>query len=237
MKKRTAVRTFSAVLAILALLLLVSCGIRGGSIDQAAEPETVVNDKSVSATAVKSREAGAAEQNEIKPPVTDPAPAADGREEETTSESDEEEQQNPVTRPAAGTPAVGTPVAGTHVHTWVDEIVAYHEAMTHTVHHDAVTEDQWIPVITVVQHIYCDVCHREFSSQTEAYAHEQATYQAAIESGDMSLIHAGHYTVEEYIDNGYWQTVTVREAWDETVIDEPAWEEHIFRCSGCGATA
>ena len=77
----------------------------------------------------------------------------------------------------------------------------------------------------------------EFSSQADAYAHEDATYQAAIEANDMSLIHAGHYSIEEYLDQGYYETVVIQDAYDETVIDQPAWEEHIFRCSGCGATA
>ena len=38
-------------------------------------------------------------------------------------------------------------------------------------------------------------------------------------------------------DIDYYETVEIREAYDETVIDQPAWEEHIFRCSSCGATA
>ena len=35
----------------------------------------------------------------------------------------------------------------------------------------------------------------------------------------------------------YYETIVVREAYDETIIDQPAWEEHVFRCSICGAVS
>ena len=135
------------------------------------------------------------------------------------------------------TPVREDPAPAVHVHSWVDEIIAYHEAVTHIEHHDGVTEQRWVSVPVEVQHFYCDVCHKEFSSQAEAYAHEDATYQAALEANDMSLIHAGHYSIEETVDQGYYETIVVREAYDETIIDQPAWEEHVFRCSICGAVS
>ena len=119
---------------------------------------------------------------------------------------------------------------------WIDEVVAYHEAVTHTVHHDAQTEQIWISVPVKVDHFYCDVCGIEFSCIEDAYAHEDATYEAAIKASDMSLAHVGHYSITETIDQGYYETVIVQEAYDETVIDESPWEEHVFRCSVCGAT-
>ena len=147
-------------------------------------------------------------------------------------------EQDPIqVDPVQEEPHEETPAPPVHEHTWVDEIVAYHDAVTHVEHHDAVTEERWVSVPVTIQHFYCDVCHMEFSSQADAYAHEDATYQAAIEANDMSLIHAGHYSIEEFLDQGYYETVVIQEAYDETVIDQPAWEEHIFRCSGCGATA
>ena len=121
-----------------------------------------------------------------------------------------------------------------HRHQWVDEIVAHHDAVTHVEHHEAVTEDRWVSVTEEVNHFYCDVCLVEFSTQAEAYAHEDATMEAAIQANDMSLAHSGHSLITETVDNGYWETVTVQEAYDETVTDEPAWDEHIFVCSSCG---
>ena len=122
-----------------------------------------------------------------------------------------------------------------HVHEWI-EVTVYHEAVTHIEHHDAVTKERWVSVPVNINHYYCDKCRQEFSSQDEAYAHEDASYEAAIEANDMSLIHSGHSVVPETIDQGYYETVTVREAYDETVTDSPAWEEHGLRCAGCGMT-
>ena len=93
-----------------------------------------------------------------------------------------------------------------------------------------------ISVPVSVTRYYCDVCGAEFSSQSEAYAHEDSTYSLAMESGDMSLIHSGHYSRTETTDNRYWETVTICEAYDETIIDVPAWDEYRTVCSGCGAT-
>ena len=170
--------------------------------------------------------------------VDEPSAVKDANEEEDQQISTPEDGHDPVSVvPATEEPHEEHPDPSEHEHVWVDEIVAYHEAVTHVEHHDAVTEQRWVSVPVLIQHFYCDVCHMEFSSQADAYAHEDATYQAAIEANDMSLIHAGHYSVEEYIDQGYYETVVIREAYDETVIDQPAWEEHIFRCSVCGATA
>ena len=162
----------------------------------------------------------------------------DATEDDEHQTSTSEHRQDPIqTDPVPEEPHEETPAPPVHEHTWIDEIVAYHDAVTHVEHHDAVTEERWVSVPVMIQHFYCDVCHMEFSSQADAYAHEDATYQAAIEANDMSLIHAGHYSIEEYLDQGYYETVVIQEAYDETVIDQPAWEEHIFRCSGCGATA
>lgn len=174
----------------------------------------------------------------IQTEVEEPSNVKDANEEEDQQIPAQEEGQKPVpVVPAQEEPHEEHPDPSEHEHVWVDEIVAYHEAVTHIEHHDAVTEQHWVSVPVLIQHFYCDVCHMEFSSQADAYAHEDATYQAAIEANDMSLIHAGHYSVEEYLDQGYYETVVIREAYDETVIDQPAWEEHIFRCSVCGATA
>ena len=122
-----------------------------------------------------------------------------------------------------------------HQHQWVDKIVSHHDAVKHVEHHDAVTEERWVSVPVTVNHFYCDVCLMEFSSQADAYAHEDATMEEAIQANDMSLAHSGHSLIQETVENGYYETVILQEEYDETVIDEPEWDEHRFVCPLCGA--
>ena len=239
-------------LLIIILLVLFTAGMKEKEDNVPVEPDIVVSPAGVNDTDSSSvhEEIQPADvtTNTKTPPVVIPVSEQIEEDESSAVKDAIEEDKQPVSEPVHGqnpVPAVPAPeepreeppAPTNHEHTWVDEIVAYHEAVTHIEHHDAVTEERWVSVPVMIQHIYCDVCHKEFSSQADAYAHEDATYQAAIEANDMSLIHAGHYAIEEYIDQGYYETVVVREAYDETVIDQPAWEEHIFRCSVCGATA
>ena len=237
-------------LLIIALLVLFGTGVKdhveraehldivvpAGVIDEGSS--SVNNEIQPAEAAINTETPPVAVPVSIQTEVEEPSNVKDANEEEDQQIPAQEEGQNPVpVVPAQEEPHEEHPDPSEHKHVWVDEIVAYHEAVTHIEHHDAVTEQRWVSVPVLIQHFYCDVCHMEFSSQADAYAHEDATYQAAIEANDMSLIHAGHYSVEEYIDQGYYETVVIREAYDETVIDQPAWEEHIFRCSVCGATA
>ena len=165
------------------------------------------------------------------------------------SQNNEPAKQNTVDTPASKpvsestkektvdvTTPVSVPAGNEHVHDWVDTVVAYHDAVTHTVHHDAVTEQRWVSVPVKINHYYCDVCRKEFLTQEEAYSHEDATYAAAMDANDMSLIHSGHSMITETVDQGYYETVVIQEAYDEVITDSPAWEEHILRCSICGAT-
>jgi len=236
---------------IIALLILFTAGIKDNDDGILKQQDIVIASAGVIDT-------GSSSVNEEIQPVeaaihTETPPVAIPISKQTENDEssvlkDAKEDDQPAPAPEHGNnpvPVIPSPeepheepsAPSVHEHIWVDEVVAYHEAVTHVEHHDAVTEERWVSVPVIIQHFYCDVCHREFSSQADAYAHEDATYQAAIEANDMSLIHAGHYLVEEYIDQGYYKTVVVHEAYDETVIDQPAWEEHIFRCSGCGATS
>ena len=121
-----------------------------------------------------------------------------------------------------------------HEHVWKTDVI-FHEAVTHTVHHEEVTEQRWVSVPETVITYVCDVCGKEFSSQADIYAHEDATYQKAMETGDFSGVHTGHTTVFSTVDNGYYETVTVEEARDETVTDSPGWEEKHTYCEVCGA--
>ena len=245
-------KKFLTYLLIIALLVLLTAGMKEKNDDILVEPDIVVSPAGVNETDSSSvnEEIQPAEvtTNTETPPVV--IPVSNQTEAEGVSSVKDViiEEDQPVVDPGYGQEQVPAapapaepheepPAPSVHEHAWVDEIVAYHEAVTHVEHHDAVTEERWVSVPVLIQHFYCDVCHKEFSSQADAYAHEDATYQAAIEANDMSLIHAGHYSIEEYIDQGYYETVVVREAYDETITDQPAWEEHVFRCSVCGATA
>ena len=237
-------------LLIIALLVLFGTGVKD-HVERAEHLDIVVPagviDEGSSSVNEEIQPAEAAINTETPPvavpvskqtEVDEPSAVKDANEEDDQQVPAPENRHDPVpVVPAPEEPHEEHPDPSEHEHVWVDEIAAYHEAVTHVEHHDAVTEQRWVSVPVLIQHFYCDVCHMEFSSQADAYAHEDATYQAAIEANDMSLIHAGHYSVEEYIDQGYYETVVIREAYDETVIDQPAWEEHIFRCSVCGATA
>ena len=140
----------------------------------------------------------------------------------------EPEKSRDVSEDKAETPSV-------HVHEWIDETV-WHDEVTHIEHHEAVTEERWVSVPVRINHYICNTCRKEFTTQEEAYAHEDATYMAAIDANDMSLAHSGHSVISETVDQGYYATVVVKEAYDETVIDSPTWEEHILRCAGCGET-
>ena len=239
-------------LLIVVLLVLFTAGTKEKDGIIPDQPDIVIApagviDEGSSSVNEEIQPAEAAIQTET-PPVVVPVSTQTETDEVSTVKDTIEEKKQPViipgyeqdpihVDPVPKEPHEEAPASPVHEHTWVDEIVAYHDAVTHVEHHDAVTEERWVSVPVMIQHFYCDVCHMEFSSQADAYAHEDATYQAAIEANDMSLIHAGHYSIEEYLDQGYYETVVIWEAYDETVIDQPAWEEHIFRCSGCGATA
>lgn len=165
---------------------------------------------------------------------------------ETVDQEEAVEEQIPVDEKDPVTEQVSTPKAEEqsqifepakekeHEHVWKTETV-FHEAVTHTVHHEEITEQRWVSVPVTVTTYVCDVCGKVSDSQAEAYAHEDATYQKAMETGDFSSVHTGHTIVTGTVDNGYYETVTVAEAWDETVADSPSWEEKRTYCEVCGA--
>ena len=188
--------------------------------------ETVQNTTSVGYTA-------AAEQVPEVVKDVDETDTADARDAQPTDEVQ--------TASAADTYSVNAETAAEaekkteeHVHVWKTDVI-FHEAVTHTVHHEEVTEQRWVSVPETVITYVCDVCGKEFSSQAEVYAHEDATYSKAIETGDFSGVHTGHTTVFNTVENGHYETVTLEEARDETVTDSPAWEEKHTYCEVCGA--
>ena len=169
------------------------------------------------------------EKQEIKEPVSSEQNSQKQEEPAATPVNEAEPEKNrDASENKAETPSE-------HVHEWIDETV-WHDEVTHIEHHDAVTEERWVSVPVRINHYICNTCRKEFTTQEEAYAHEDATYMAAIAANDMSLAHSGHSVISETVDQGYYETVVVKEAYDETVIDSPAWEEHRLRCTGCGET-
>ena len=194
--------------------------IQSGTIPDQQVKDTIKSIEEPASVKQSETSGGTTEVSVQQPPVA----------EESIPGLEAEPEPDPVTVPV--------PVsAGTeHIHNWIEEVI-YHEAVTHTVHHDAVTEDRWVPIIHETMYFCCDTCGKRFSSQQEAYAHEDATMEAAIDANDMTLFHPGHSSFIERIDDGYYETVVTGEAYDEVIVDEPTWEEHILRCKDCGATA
>ena len=86
-----------------------------------------------------------------------------------------------------------------HVHEWIDETV-WHDEVTHIEHHEAVTEERWVSVPVRINHYICNTCRKEFTTQEEVYAHEDATYMTAI---DANLLldreSAGHLQVRHLL--------------------------------------
>ncbi len=124
-----------------------------------------------------------------------------------------------------------------HVHEWVEEVVEVHPAVTETVHHDAVTEERWVSVPVRVMRAHCTTCGAVFDTQADADAHLWYWMQRAADEGDHSLQHISYQIWADTVDQGYYETVTVQDAYDEAVEITPAWTEYIFRCRTCGATA
>ena len=124
-----------------------------------------------------------------------------------------------------------------HVHEWVEEVVEVHPAVTETVHHDAVTEERWVSVPVRVMRAHCTTCGAVFDDQADADAHLWYWMQRAADEGDHSLQHISYQIWADTVDQGYYETVTVQDAYDEVVEITPAWTEYIFRCRTCGATA
>ena len=125
-----------------------------------------------------------------------------------------------------------------HVHTFVD--------VYETVHHDAVTEEQWVPnIVTVVdqeawdEDVYsekktvwqCADCGAQYSGYLEALihavreSHNTSVTQVTVGGEKTGTIHHDAVTHEE--DQGHHETVVVTEAWDEQVKTGR-------QCSECG---
>ena len=102
-----------------------------------------------------------------------------------------------------------------HQHNWV--------AQTKTVHHDAVTEQQWVVDVPSQQQAItvCNQCGAILTTDTYI-AHDKAHVLAGGNGG----WHTEYRYTEE---QGHYETVVVQQAWDEQVVTG-------YKCSSCGAT-
>lgn len=132
-----------------------------------------------------------------------------------------------------------------HTHTWVD--------VTETVHHDAVTEQVWVvdqpawdETVEKTEEKQVEKCQCRcgaiFDSDDEWFAHSEAILDADDQNGTNEWqYHTGWsatFVYEEVVvgtetvhhdEVGHYETKTVTEAWDETVVTGQ-------KCSECGAT-
>lgn len=128
----------------------------------------------------------------------------------------QEEQQPADNQNASGNSQASQDV---HKHDWVAEYeTVHHDAETHVVHHDAVYENQ------TVYSTMCNTCGKYFDPDTN--------------DGTDHLKETGHKGLTKQVPHK--ETVKVKDAWDETVTDKPAYDESVlkdYKCSTCGVVA
>ena len=191
-------------------------------------------------------------------PKTEPQKEESGKKEDPAEEPETEDPETAKPEDPSEKPAQPEPQP-THTHTWV-----HHDAVTHTVHHDAVTHtvhhdttyktvhhdaettQKYVvdsPAVWQDTH-HCE-CGASFSSDAELGAHQDqydvgTGHDRSWVTTDLVKEEVGHY--ETVIVKDAWdETVVDQAAWDETVVDQAAWDETIVdqaaydECSGCGA--
>ena len=108
-----------------------------------------------------------------------------------------------------------------HQHNWV--------AQTKTVHHDAVTHQVWHDAVTE-EHYICNQCGADITSDPWGHINN-----SLMNGGNCGSYHSTYVTIKQ----GYYETVTDQAAWDEQVQVSDAWDETVttgYKCSSCGAT-
>lgn len=158
--------------------------------------------------------------------ATEPAKPSDGKAPAETKPV-QKPTEKPVEKPA-------------HTHNWVP--------VTSVVHHDAVTEQRWVPnMVTVVDQAawdeyipneqvrtICKVCGADVGGNAVKHVNEHAVNEGIVGGYYEKVVDVGgttvhHPAVTHQEDQGHNETVTVQGAWDETVTKG-------HRCDGCGAT-
>ena len=156
------------------------------------------------------------------------------KKETTVSVNNGQKQQNaPAKAPAKPATPAKQPSVPQHVHNWQPVYTTvHHDAQYQMVHHDTVTEDQWIVDQPSYGKVVCLGCGQEFDSVQAWSDHDS---KMVIETGE----EFGHssYTVKSYPEKGHNETVVVTPAWDEQVQTSAPWDEQVvsgYQCS-CGA--
>lgn len=107
-----------------------------------------------------------------------------------------------------------------HQHNWVAQTkTVHHDAQYKTVHHDAVTHQVWHDAVTE-EHYICNQCGADITSDPWGHINN-----SLMNGGNCGGYHSIYVTVKQ----GYYETVTDKAAWDETVTTG-------YKCSSCGAT-
>ena len=108
-----------------------------------------------------------------------------------------------------------------HTHDWsITYKTVHHDAVTHQVWHDPVTEEHYI----------CNQCGADITSDPWGHINN-----SLMNGGNCGSYHSTYVTVKQ----GYYETVTDKAAWDEQVLVSKAWDETVttgYKCSSCGAT-
>ena len=188
--------------------------------------------------------------------ATEPQKEESGKKEDPTEEPETEDPE--TAKPEDPTEKPTQPETPTHTHTWVhhDAVThtVHHDAVTHTVHHDATyktihhdaetTQKYVVDQPAVYQDTYYCSCGYSTTDRSEMTAHmKNAPWDEDHSEGVRTTL------VQEEV--GHYETVTVKDAWDETVVDQAAWDETVVdqaawdetvvdqaaydECSGCGA--
>ena len=192
-----------------------------------------------------------------KDPKTEPQKEESGKKEDPAEEPETEDPETAKPEDPSEKPAQPEPQP-THTHTWV-----HHDAVTHTVHHDAVTHTVHHDTTYKTVHHDAETTQKYVVDQPAVYKstwHCTCGYSCGSEAEmsehalNASWDEVHNVSVTEDLvtpEIGQYETVIVKDAWDENVVDQAAWDETVVdqaawdetivdqsaydECSGCGA--
>lgn len=157
------------------------------------------------------KEDSSAEKEEKEETKTESASNQNKKADSSSKKNVDSSKSNSSSSQSSGSSQKGESQAS-HQHNWVEQ--------TKTVHHNAVTEQQWIvdvPAYTEERTI-CNQCGQDISGFAAQHLLDNMPNCFSYGSQWVTVPEQGHY-----------ETVTVQEAWDEQVVTG-------YRCSQCGAT-
>lgn len=121
---------------------------------------------------------------------------------------------------APSTPTFSQPVSCSHNWVTVPE-------KSHVVHHDAVYTEADVPIYEMKWYCVCDACGQMYPLSDEGYR-QMAIHCHNVHPGEVIYNHQHAENVQVGTEH---RTNKVSDAWDETVVDSPAYTY----CSKCGA--